>query len=93
MFRRRMLKRKQLYRRYTVAGRSVIAVIDGSIKRYRYFENIGTSFSRICCRKFSNLIVLKFIVSRSGEVGLTYEHSPAEGQPIAIMMDYIVDYV
>ncbi|KAK7593027.1 hypothetical protein V9T40_007779 [Parthenolecanium corni] len=36
---------------------------------------------------------IQFIVSRSGEVGLTYEHSPAEGQPIAIMMDYIVDYV
>lgn len=34
---------------------------------------------------------VQFTVNRGGEVGLTYEHSPAEGQPIAIMMDIIVD--
>lgn len=36
---------------------------------------------------------IQFIVNRDGQVGLTYEHSPAEGQPIAMMMDYIVDFV
>lgn len=28
-----------------------------------------------------------------GAVGLTYEHSPAEGPPITQMMDHIVDYM
>lgn len=36
---------------------------------------------------------VQFIVSREGRVGLTYEHSPAEGQPIAVMMDFIVEYI
>lgn len=31
-----------------------------------------------------------FIVGTEGSVGLTYEHSPAEGPPIANMMDFIV---
>lgn len=33
---------------------------------------------------------IQFVVSKDGGIGLTYEHSPAEGQPIAIMMDYIM---
>lgn len=37
--------------------------------------------------------MFKFIVNRGGEVGLTYEHSPAEGQPIAVMTDYVVDFM
>ncbi|XP_008193031.2 carnitine O-acetyltransferase isoform X1 [Tribolium castaneum] len=36
---------------------------------------------------------VQFIVSEDGCVGLTYEHSPSEGQPIAVMTDYIVDYI
>lgn len=36
---------------------------------------------------------VQFIVNRDGRVGLTYEHSPAEGQPIAVMMDFIVEYI
>jgi carnitine O-acetyltransferase len=34
-----------------------------------------------------------FIVGTEGEVGLVYEHSPAEGPPIANMMDFIVQYM
>jgi len=34
-----------------------------------------------------------FIVGTEGEVGLVYEHSPAEGPPIANLMDYIVQYM
>jgi carnitine O-acetyltransferase len=34
---------------------------------------------------------IQFIVGSEGECGLTYEHSPAEGPPIANLMDYIVD--
>ncbi|KAK9510571.1 hypothetical protein O3M35_005320 [Rhynocoris fuscipes] len=36
---------------------------------------------------------IQFIVSRDGSNGLTYEHSPSEGQPIAVLMDHIVNYI
>uniref|UniRef100_A0A4D5R9U8 Carnitine O-acetyltransferase n=1 Tax=Scolopendra viridis TaxID=118503 RepID=A0A4D5R9U8_SCOVI len=36
---------------------------------------------------------IQFVIGTDGEVGLTYEHSPAEGPPIANLMDYIMDYV
>ncbi|XP_075213461.1 carnitine O-acetyltransferase-like isoform X2 [Lycorma delicatula] len=36
---------------------------------------------------------IQFVIGEDGNNGLTYEHSPAEGQPIAVMMDHIVKYV
>ncbi|KAH8376863.1 hypothetical protein KR093_001780, partial [Drosophila rubida] len=33
---------------------------------------------------------IQLVVNPNGNVGFTYEHSPAEGQPIAMMMDYVV---
>ncbi|XP_045459314.1 carnitine O-acetyltransferase-like [Melitaea cinxia] len=36
---------------------------------------------------------VQFIVGADGITGLTYEHSPAEGQPIAVMTDFIIDYI
>jgi len=36
---------------------------------------------------------IQFIVNEDGGVGLTYEHSPAEGQPIASIVDHIMDYI
>ncbi|KAG8199407.1 hypothetical protein JTE90_000275 [Oedothorax gibbosus] len=36
---------------------------------------------------------IQFIVGGDGVVGLTYEHSPAEGPPITQMMDHVVDYI
>uniref|UniRef100_A0A646QE80 CarnOAT n=1 Tax=Hemiscolopendra marginata TaxID=943146 RepID=A0A646QE80_9MYRI len=36
---------------------------------------------------------VQFVIGTDGEVGLTYEHSPAEGPPIANLMDYVMDYV
>lgn len=36
---------------------------------------------------------IQFVVGPDGEVGLTYEHSPADGPPIAAMMDFIVTYL
>ncbi|XP_071441839.1 carnitine O-acetyltransferase-like [Hetaerina americana] len=36
---------------------------------------------------------VQFVVGHHGEVGLTYEHSPAEGPPIANLMDHIVEYI
>ncbi|KAG7311587.1 hypothetical protein JYU34_002635 [Plutella xylostella] len=36
---------------------------------------------------------IQFIVGADGVTGLTYEHSPAEGQPIAVMTDFIIDYI
>ncbi|XP_041977210.1 carnitine O-acetyltransferase-like isoform X2 [Aricia agestis] len=36
---------------------------------------------------------VQFIVGADGVTGLTYEHSPAEGQPIAVLTDYIINYV
>ncbi|KOB76887.1 Carnitine O-acetyltransferase [Operophtera brumata] len=39
------------------------------------------------------LVTFQFIVGADGVTGLTYEHSPAEGQPIAVMTDYIINYI
>ncbi|XP_026271805.1 carnitine O-acetyltransferase isoform X1 [Frankliniella occidentalis] len=36
---------------------------------------------------------IQFIVGTHGEVGLCYEHSPAEGQPVAVMMDFILKHI
>ncbi|XP_045510869.1 carnitine O-acetyltransferase-like isoform X1 [Colias croceus] len=36
---------------------------------------------------------VQFIVGADGLTGLTYEHSPAEGQPIAILTDFIINYI
>ncbi|CAH0557685.1 unnamed protein product [Brassicogethes aeneus] len=36
---------------------------------------------------------IQFIIGQDGTVGLTYEHSPSEGQPIAVMTDYIVEFI
>ncbi|GFV62616.1 carnitine O-acetyltransferase [Trichonephila clavipes] len=40
-----------------------------------------------------NVVQSMFIVGGDGVVGLTYEHSPAEGPPITRMMDHISDYL
>lgn len=36
---------------------------------------------------------IQFVVSEDGLVGLTYEHSPAEGPPIVGVMDHILEYL
>ncbi|XP_063699837.1 carnitine O-acetyltransferase-like isoform X2 [Culicoides brevitarsis] len=36
---------------------------------------------------------LQLVVGNSGINGLTYEHSPAEGGPIAVLTDFIINYV
>ncbi|XP_045469830.1 carnitine O-acetyltransferase-like [Harmonia axyridis] len=36
---------------------------------------------------------LQFIVGTDGIVGLTYEHSPSEGQPVAVLTDHVVNYI
>lgn len=36
---------------------------------------------------------IQFIVGSDGEVGITYEHSPSEGPPVANLTDYVMDYV
>ncbi|CAK1603225.1 unnamed protein product [Parnassius mnemosyne] len=36
---------------------------------------------------------VQFIVGADGITGLTYEHSPAEGQPIAVLTDFIINYI
>ncbi|XP_050691120.1 carnitine O-acetyltransferase-like isoform X3 [Eriocheir sinensis] len=36
---------------------------------------------------------IQFIVGKKGAVGLTYEHTPAEGPPIANLMDHIMDFM
>ncbi|GLV41481.1 Carnitine O-Acetyl-Transferase [Carabus blaptoides fortunei] len=36
---------------------------------------------------------VQFIVGHDGLVGLTYEHSPSEGQPIAVMTDFLIDHM
>ncbi|XP_075992214.1 carnitine O-acetyltransferase-like isoform X2 [Anticarsia gemmatalis] len=36
---------------------------------------------------------IQFIVGADGLTGLTYEHSPAEGQPIAVLTDFIIKFI
>lgn len=36
---------------------------------------------------------LQLVVGNTGINGLTYEHSPAEGGPIAVLTDYLINYV
>ncbi|XP_055524768.1 carnitine O-acetyltransferase-like [Wyeomyia smithii] len=36
---------------------------------------------------------LQLVVAPNGINGLTYEHSPAEGQPIAVLTDFIINYL
>ncbi|CAH1785909.1 unnamed protein product, partial [Owenia fusiformis] len=36
---------------------------------------------------------IQFVVGADGGVGLTYEHSPAEGPPLAHLLDHTVDYI
>ncbi|XP_028176762.1 carnitine O-acetyltransferase isoform X2 [Ostrinia furnacalis] len=51
----------------------------------------GGSNSNGCNRWFDKTV--QFIVGADGITGLTYEHSPAEGQPIAVLTDYIIQYI
>lgn len=39
------------------------------------------------------LLLPQFIIGKKGAVGLTYEHTPAEGPPIANLMDHIFDFM
>ncbi|KAH8272206.1 hypothetical protein KR018_011731, partial [Drosophila ironensis] len=34
---------------------------------------------------------IQLVLNPNGNVGFTYEHSPAEGQPIAMMMEYVIN--
>ncbi|XP_061512313.1 carnitine O-acetyltransferase [Anopheles gambiae] len=36
---------------------------------------------------------IQLVVAPNGINGLTYEHSPAEGQPIAVMTDFLLEYI
>ncbi|XP_053675184.1 carnitine O-acetyltransferase [Anopheles nili] len=36
---------------------------------------------------------IQLVVAPNGINGLTYEHSPAEGQPIAVMTDFLIEYI
>lgn len=36
---------------------------------------------------------LQVIVNRNGMNGINYEHSPAEGQPVAVLTDFILKHL
>ena len=36
---------------------------------------------------------VQFVIGNDGEVGITYEHSPAEGPPIANLSDQAVEFL
>ncbi|XP_067931343.1 carnitine O-acetyltransferase-like isoform X2 [Watersipora subatra] len=36
---------------------------------------------------------LQFIVGRNGNIGINYEHSPAEGPPVASLLDHMCNYL
>lgn len=36
---------------------------------------------------------VQFVIGEGGINGLTYEHSPAEGVPIAVMTDFVINYI
>lgn len=72
-----------------MVGLNATVAIDGSTKRFKYVTCSGYSPRR----EVTKCVFFQFIVNRGGEVGLTYEHSPAEGQPIAVMMDHMVNFM
>ncbi|KAK6019333.1 Choline/Carnitine O-acyltransferase [Ostertagia ostertagi] len=49
----------------------------------------GGTMSNSCNRWFDK--TLQFVIGANGACGLTYEHTPAEGPPVAAMMDFICD--
>ncbi|XP_013181171.1 PREDICTED: carnitine O-acetyltransferase-like isoform X1 [Papilio xuthus] len=51
----------------------------------------GGSAANAANRWFDKTV--QFIVGADGVTGLTYEHSPAEGQPIAVLTDFIINYI
>ncbi|KAF5291724.1 hypothetical protein FQR65_LT11418 [Abscondita terminalis] len=55
------------------------------------FIHGGGSIGNVGNRWFDKTV--QFIVGCNGTVGLTYEHSPSEGQPIAVMVDYLVNFI
>ncbi|KJH49406.1 Choline/Carnitine O-acyltransferase, partial [Dictyocaulus viviparus] len=51
----------------------------------------GGSKSNSCNRWFDK--TLQFVIGKNGSVGVTYEHTPAEGPPVATMTDFICDEI
>ncbi|XGW11011.1 hypothetical protein V3C99_012483 [Haemonchus contortus] len=51
----------------------------------------GGTTSNSCNRWFDK--TLQFVVGANGACGMTYEHTPAEGPPVAAMMDFISDKI
>ncbi|CAG9825538.1 unnamed protein product [Phaedon cochleariae] len=51
----------------------------------------GGSMANSANRWFDKTV--QFVIGQDGIVGLTYEHSPSEGQPIASMTDYLINYI
>jgi hypothetical protein len=37
--------------------------------------------------------MFQIVVGRDGEVGITVEHSPAEAVPVAMLMNYCLDFL
>lgn len=82
----------------------VVLCLDGAVDLWKYKDSDarrnlagaqtihgGGSQSNGSNRWFDKTI--QFIVGADGVTGLTYEHSPAEGQPIAILTDFIIKYI
>ena len=65
-----------------------IRVIAGSTKRFRYYF----SFIFVCSYVITDIAPCQLIVGRDGTNGLCYEHSPAEGPPMANLSDFVVDF-
>lgn len=52
-------------------------------------KTIQVSFAETKWFLFNLIDILQVVVNPNGMSGFCYEHSPAEGQPIAMMADYI----
>lgn len=57
----------------------------------KQFIHGGGSRANSANRWFDKTV--QFVIGENGTVGLTYEHSPSEGQPIAVMTDFLIDYI
>lgn len=81
--------------RQTTASRQLIHAggSAGNAGNRWYDKTIQVTYKNLIKYKFDWWIYFQFVIGQDGIVGLTYEHSPSEGQPIAVMTDYLVDYM
>lgn len=69
----------------------VVCLDDGTPRNVDELFNLTLMGDAECCANRWFDKPLQFIVYRNGEAGLNGEHSPVDGEPVARIMDYVLD--